>query len=57
MKVPTLASYDIGERRDKGGKADGDNSDTCDLEVNLANSTPLLLSLLQIIGTVVEGEN
>jgi hypothetical protein len=51
MKVPTLPSYDTGERRGKGGKADGDSGDTHDLEVNLMNLTPFLMSFLQIIGT------
>jgi hypothetical protein len=57
MKVPTLPSYDAGERRGKGSKADSDCDDTHNLEVNLVNSTPFLLSLLQIAGMVVEGEN
>ena len=57
MKVPTLPSCDLGERRGRGSKANGDSSDTHDLEVNLMNSTLFLLSLLQIVGTVIEGEN
>ena len=57
MKVPTLPSCDTGGRRGSGGRADGDNGDTHDLEVNLMNSTLFLLSLLQIVGTVIEGEN
>ena len=57
MKVPTLPSCDLGERRGRGSKANGDSSDTHDLEVNLMNLTPFLVSLLQIVGTAVEGKN
>jgi hypothetical protein len=47
MKVPTFPSYDTRERRGKGGKADGDSADMHNLEVNLVNLTPFLLSFLQ----------
>jgi hypothetical protein len=57
MKVPTLLSFNIGKRSSRGGGVDGDSGDAHDLEVNLTNSTPFLLSFLQIIGTVARGEN
>ena len=38
-------------------KADNSGNDTHDPEVTLMNSTPFLMFLLQIAGTVIEGEN
>jgi hypothetical protein len=57
MKVSILPSHDTGERKGGSVGADGNSSDPRDLEVKLTNSTPFLLSLLQIAGTSAEGEN